>query len=127
MAVVAKLSSASAASAAAGLPRAEALTVGALMNARAFRELVVLAVGVEAGLVDGRLVAVPVLVALVTRLATGALIDADARTPRAAAPGRGATRCRGCRAEPPQRSAPSRIRAMIASRRRRASSRSVWA
>jgi Kef-type K+ transport system membrane component KefB len=57
------------------MPRGEALTVGTLMNARGLVELVVLSVGLEAGLIDERLYAVMVLMALVTTLATGPLID----------------------------------------------------
>jgi hypothetical protein len=45
------------------------------MNARGLVELVVLSVGLEAGLIDERLYAVMVLMALVTTLATGPLID----------------------------------------------------
>ncbi len=75
VAVAAKLLSAAAAAALAGVPRGEALTVGTLMNARGLVELVVLSVGLEAGLIDERLYAVMVLMALVTTLATGPLID----------------------------------------------------
>jgi len=75
VAVAAKLLSAAAAAAAAGSPRREALTVGALMNARGLVELVVLSVGLQAGLIDERLFAVMVLMALVTTLATGPLVD----------------------------------------------------
>jgi Kef-type K+ transport system membrane component KefB len=78
-----KLLSAAGAAALAGLPRGEALTVGALMNARGLVELVVLSVGLEAGLVDERLFAVMVLMALATTLAAGPLVDLIARTARA--------------------------------------------
>jgi Kef-type K+ transport system membrane component KefB len=50
------------------------------MNARGLVELVVLAVGLEAGLVDERLFAVMVLMALATTFATGPLVDRIART-----------------------------------------------
>jgi Kef-type K+ transport system membrane component KefB len=75
VAVAAKLASAAGAAALAGLPRREALTVGALMNARGLVELVVLTVGLEAGLIDERLFAVMVVMALVTTFATGPLVD----------------------------------------------------
>jgi Kef-type K+ transport system membrane component KefB len=74
VAAAAKLVSASAAALWAGLPRDEALTVGALMNARGLVELLVLSVGLEAGLLDVRLYTVMVLMALVTTLATGPLV-----------------------------------------------------
>ncbi len=90
VAVAAKLVSATAAAALAGLARRDALTVGALMNARGLVELVVLSVGLEAGLVDERLFAVMVLMALATTFATGPIVDRVARAgaPRpATAPG----------------------------------------
>ena len=62
----------------AGLLAHEARATGALMNARGLVELVVLAVGLEAGLVDERLFAVMVLVALVTTFATGRSSTASA-------------------------------------------------
>jgi Kef-type K+ transport system membrane component KefB len=60
------------------------LTVGALMNARGLVELVVLAVGLEAGLIDERLFSIMVLMALVTTLATGPLVDRFSRPRRTA-------------------------------------------
>ena len=86
VAVAAKLLSAAGAARLAGLPAREALTVGALMNARGLVELVVLAVGLEAGLIDERLFAVMVVMALVTTFATGPLVDVLRRArPHAAA------------------------------------------
>jgi Kef-type K+ transport system membrane component KefB len=70
-----KLVSATAAARLAGLDRRQARVTGALMNARGLVELVVLSVGLEAGLVDDRLFAVMVLMALVTTFATGPLVD----------------------------------------------------
>lgn len=75
VAVTAKLSSATAAARAGGLGRDEARSVGILMNARGLVELVVLTVGREAGLVDDRLFAVMVLMALATTFATGPLLN----------------------------------------------------
>ena len=54
------------------------------MNARGLVELVVLTVGLDAGLVDERLFAVMVLMALATTFATGTLVQ---RTSRAILPG----------------------------------------
>jgi Kef-type K+ transport system membrane component KefB len=54
------------------------------MNARGLVELVVLAIGLEAGLIDERLFSVMVLMALVTTLATGPLVDHLDRPRRAA-------------------------------------------
>jgi Kef-type K+ transport system membrane component KefB len=73
--VAGKLLGAAGAAALAGLPRPEALTVAVLMNARGLVELVVLSVGLEAGLIDERLFAVMVLMALATTFATGPLAD----------------------------------------------------
>jgi Kef-type K+ transport system membrane component KefB len=88
VASAAKLLSAAAAAGLAGLPRGEALTIGALMNARGLVELVVLSVGLEAGLVDDRLFAVMVLMALATTFAAGPLVDLIGRPAR----GRGGRR-----------------------------------
>jgi Kef-type K+ transport system membrane component KefB len=84
VAVTAKLGSAALFAHRAGATRGDALTVGALMNARGLVELVVLAVGLEAGLIDERLFSVMVLMALVTTLATGPLVDRLTRPRRAA-------------------------------------------
>ena len=75
VAVGAKLGSAALSAHLAGATRNDALVVGALMNARGLVELVVLAVGLRAGLIDERFFSVMVLMALVTTLATGPLID----------------------------------------------------
>ena len=87
VAVTAKLGSATLFARRAGATRADARTVGALMNARGLVELVVLAIGLEAGLIDQRLFSVMVLMALITTLATGPLVDRLHR-PRRAAQGR---------------------------------------
>jgi Kef-type K+ transport system membrane component KefB len=86
VAVATKLASAAGAARLAGLPRGDALTVGALMNARGLVELVVLAVGLEAGLLDERLFAVMVLMALATTFAAGPLVDRLARPSRRRVP-----------------------------------------
>jgi Kef-type K+ transport system membrane component KefB len=83
VAVTAKLGSAPLFARSAGAPRGDALTVGALMNARELVELVVLAVRLETGLIDERLFSVIVLMALATTLATGPLVDRLDRPRRA--------------------------------------------
>lgn len=63
-----------AATLASGLPRREAVALGALMNARGLVALVVLAVGLDAGLIDGRLYTAMVLMVLLTTVAAGPLV-----------------------------------------------------
>ena len=87
-----KLLSASLAARLAGLARPDAVAVGALMNARGLVELVVLSVGLDAGLVDARLFAVMVLMALVTTFATGPLVDRAQRAGSRRAAARSARR-----------------------------------
>ena len=84
VAVTAKLGSAALFARIAGLRRSDALTVGALMNARGLVELVVLAVGLEAGLIDERLFSIMILMALATTFATGPLVDRLTRPRRPA-------------------------------------------
>jgi len=103
VAVAAKLGSAALAAAAAGLSRREALEVGVLMNARGLVELVVLSVGVQAGLLGDRLFTVMVLMALVTTFAAGPLVTP--RAPRAS--GGGAWRARPRAGTPPPPSSPA--------------------
>lgn len=74
VAVAAKFGSATVAARAAGLGRTDARTVGVLMNARGLVELVVLAVGRDAGLIGDELFAVLVLVALTTTFSAGPLL-----------------------------------------------------
>ncbi len=59
----------------AGMPRAEALTLGALMNTRGLMELVVLNIGYELGLLPPEVFAMMVVMALVTTCAAGPLVD----------------------------------------------------
>lgn len=95
VAAAAKLASGAVAARRAGLERREAATVGVLVNARGLVELVVLSVGLDAGLVDARLYAVFVVMALVTTFATGPLVDRVRRAGAsrvASAPWRPATR-----------------------------------
>lgn len=58
-----------------GLARREALAVGALMNTRGLAELIVLTVGRELGVIDDTLFSLLVLMAVVTTVATGPLLD----------------------------------------------------
>lgn len=59
----------------AGMPRAEALTLGALMNTRGLMELVVLNIGYELGLLPPEVFAMMVVMALVTTCAAGPLVN----------------------------------------------------
>jgi Kef-type K+ transport system membrane component KefB len=59
----------------AGMPRAESLTLGALMNTRGLMELVVLSIGYELGLLPPAVFAMMVVMALVTTCAAGPLVD----------------------------------------------------
>lgn len=59
----------------AGMPRAEALTLGALMNTRGLMELVILNIGYELGLLPPEVFAMMVVMALVTTCAAGPLVD----------------------------------------------------
>lgn len=58
-----------------GLPRGEAGSVAALMNARGVTELVVLEVGLRLGVLDQRLYSLMVLMTLITTALTGPLLD----------------------------------------------------
>jgi Kef-type K+ transport system membrane component KefB len=57
-----------------GMGRADALRLGSLMNTRGLMELIVLALGFQLGLIDQRLYAILVLVAIVTTAMTGPLL-----------------------------------------------------
>ncbi|MDT0464471.1 cation:proton antiporter [Streptomyces gibsoniae] len=54
-----------------GMDRKESATMGLLMNARGLTELVVLGIGHDSGLIDGRMFAILTVVALLTTLMTG--------------------------------------------------------
>ncbi|MGW7469039.1 cation:proton antiporter [Streptomyces xantholiticus] len=58
----------------AGLPGRPATALAALMNTRGLTELVILGVGLQAGLLDGRLYSLLVVMALVTTAMTGPLL-----------------------------------------------------
>lgn len=57
-----------------GIAPTDALRLGILMNTRGLMELIVLALGYELGLIDQRLYAILVLVAIVTTVLTGPLL-----------------------------------------------------
>lgn len=84
-AVAVKLLPAAAGARLAGLDGHQALTVGALMNTRGLTELIAVQVAHSAGVIDDRLYALFVLMALLTTAATGPMLDAlEARRARAA-------------------------------------------
>lgn len=58
-----------------GLAARESLAVGALMNTRGLAELIVLTVGRQLGVIDDTLFSLLVLMAVVTTVATGPLLD----------------------------------------------------
>ncbi|MBK7762826.1 MAG: cation:proton antiporter [Bacteroidetes bacterium] len=58
-----------------GLPTADALRLGALMNTRGLMELVVLNIGLEAGILSTEIFTLFVLMAILTTLATNPLLD----------------------------------------------------
>jgi Kef-type K+ transport system membrane component KefB len=79
IAVVGKLGVGWIAARAAGLTRRDSATVAALLNTRGVTELVVLSIGLKAGILDERLYTVFVLMALVTSAATGPMLSAIRR------------------------------------------------
>ncbi|MEV6947691.1 cation:proton antiporter [Streptomyces sp. NPDC051172] len=70
----------------AGAPARQALTLGVLLNARRLTELIILGVGLDLRLIDTQMFTAMVLMALVTTLITGPLLDRlhPARLPRTA-------------------------------------------
>ncbi|MFE2529603.1 cation:proton antiporter [Streptomyces sp. NPDC059382] len=74
VAVLGKIGGAGLAARYAGLPWRESFTLGVLLNTRGLTELVVLQIGHEAGIIDGPLLAILTVVALVTTLMTGPLL-----------------------------------------------------
>jgi Kef-type K+ transport system membrane component KefB len=79
IAVIGKLGVGWVAARVAGLTRRDAAMVGALLNTRGVTELIVLSVGLKAGIIDERLYTVFVLMALVTSAATGPMLSAIRR------------------------------------------------
>ncbi|MEV0634042.1 cation:proton antiporter [Streptomyces sp. NPDC050619] len=74
LAVVTKIGSGTAAARLGGLDRDDARTVGVLLSARGLTELIALDVGLQAGLLSGRLYTVLVFMALATTLLTQPLL-----------------------------------------------------
>jgi K+:H+ antiporter len=75
VAVVGKLAGAYLPAAAHGLPRSEAATLAVLMNTRGLTEIVVLSIGLQAGILDHRLYSLMAVMALVTTAMTGPLLN----------------------------------------------------
>jgi K+:H+ antiporter len=71
VAVVGKWGAAAIAGLVGGMPRRDAIALGALMNTRGLTELLVLNIGLELGVITPTLFTILVLMALVTTLATG--------------------------------------------------------
>ena len=59
-----------------GLKMRESVALGVLMNTRGLTELIVLNIGLQAGVIDAKLFSLLVLMAVVTTVATGPLLDA---------------------------------------------------
>jgi Kef-type K+ transport system membrane component KefB len=72
-----------------GLAPRESMAIGALMNTRGLAELIVLTVGRELGVIDDQLFSLLVVMAVVTTMATGPLLDLIRADPDLA--GRGST------------------------------------
>ncbi|WP_285570998.1 cation:proton antiporter [Streptomyces sp. RTGN2] len=83
-ATVSKFAGAGGAAMAVGMPRNEALRLGALMNCRGVTEVVVAGIGWEAGLISSNGLTVLVLMALATTALTGPLLKAIGVRPPAA-------------------------------------------
>ncbi len=76
VAVGGKLAGVYLAAAAHGLPRQQACTLAVLMNTRGLTEIVILTIGLRAGILDQRLYSLMVVMALATTTMTGPLLDA---------------------------------------------------
>ena len=76
VAVGGKLAGAFTAGALHGLPRRQAGELAVLMNARGLTEIVVLSVGLQAGILDHRLYSLMLVMALITTAMTGPLLSA---------------------------------------------------
>ncbi len=85
VATAGKLGGAALAARAAGMSRADSLTLGALMNTRGLMELVVLNIGYELGLLPPGVFAMMVVMALATTCAAGPLVDRWSREDASAA------------------------------------------
>ncbi len=82
VATLGKLAGTFAAARSAGMQAPDALRLGVLMNTRGLMELIVLNLGYELGLLDDRLFAVLVIMALVTTAMTGPLLNLCGRVMR---------------------------------------------
>lgn len=80
-----KLGGAAAAARWCGQSWSDSWSLGVLMNTRGLMELIVLGVGLDLGVIEGRLYTLMVLMALITTVATGPLLNlVQAKNPRAA-------------------------------------------
>jgi Kef-type K+ transport system membrane component KefB len=86
VAVGGKLAGAYLPAAAHGLPRSEAATLAVLMNTRGLTEIVVLSIGLRAGILDHRLYSLMVVMALATTAMTGPLLSIIGRPTTHAGP-----------------------------------------
>ena len=75
VAVAGKLFGAAGAARLAGLDRRQSWTVGLLMNARGLTELIILSIGRQLGILDAGLFTIMVIMALVTTVMTGPLLE----------------------------------------------------
>lgn len=85
VAVVGKVLGAGAGARIAGLPWREAFAVGALMNARALMELIVMKVGLDIGVIGDEIFTMLMVMAIATTLLTAPLLDLGTRRRRTAA------------------------------------------
>lgn len=106
-AVVGKVTAGSLAARVARMSWRDALTIGVLLNTRGLTELVVLNVGLQAGMIGPRLYALLVVMALVTTAATGPLLGPLRRPARRPGAGSDGERTPGSRPGPGPDQSPS--------------------
>ncbi|MGQ0842311.1 cation:proton antiporter [Actinokineospora sp.] len=76
VAMAAKFAATVAAARGLGIPWRESMGLGVMMNCRGLTEIIILDIGVSAGLITGELFTIMVLMALVTTMVTGPLLSA---------------------------------------------------
>jgi Kef-type K+ transport system membrane component KefB len=82
LAIAAKLGACAAAAQWSGLPRRDALAVGALMNTRGLMELIVLDIGYDLGVFTPNLFAILVIMAIITTCMTGPIVSRLQQSPQ---------------------------------------------
>jgi Kef-type K+ transport system membrane component KefB len=92
-----------------GLPREEAAVVAVLMNTRGLTEIVVLSIGLQAGILDHRLYSLLVIMALATTAMTGPLLSLIRHSARRQDADRTAAAPQPCRASAHGPGCPNRI------------------